>query len=58
MSHEFGSLFCAHRLWPVRAAGAGAAANFHLINEATAAGEGIGRRRGPGRTPKKLMRQQ
>lgn len=39
-SHEFGSLFCAHRLWPTRAAGAGAATNFQLINEATAAREG------------------
>lgn len=37
-SHEFGSLFYAHRLWPTRAAGAGAATNFQLINEATAAG--------------------
>lgn len=36
-SHEWSSLFYAHRLWPVRAAGAAAAANFQLINEATAA---------------------
>lgn len=37
ISHEYGSLFCAHRLWPARAAGATAAANFQLINEATVA---------------------
>lgn len=55
-SHEFGSLFCAHRLWPVRAAGAGAATNFQLINEATAAGRW--RKRELHRTPKKLMGQQ
>ena len=55
-SHEFRSLFCAHRLWPVRAASAGAATNFQVINEATKAGRWMQHKLH--RTPKKLMGQQ